>query len=379
MDTSKLCSGCGACQSVCPVSAIQKHDDPLGWFVYTIDKDICINCSLCEKVCPSNSIPEQLIHFNDSEKFAAYSTNPESVRKSASGGVAYEMGKYAIENGYRVVGTEYDCAQNNVRWSIASTIEELEKFRGSKYLQADTEPVFDEVLNTPGKFLVIGTPCQIYGMRKAARHKNREDDLVLVDFVCHGVPSRVIWDAYLREKAEGAIQTVSFRDKTYGWHNRAIKIKSDKGISLEKRSKCSFYHAYDDELFFGEQCYHCELNNGNGVSDIRIGDCWGKEYENNKTGVSRVLIGTEKGAQFFDEIKPALHCTPLKMQLRANNKRRFSAFKARRNAAIQEAMTAKSLASVVKAYRKKYPLKRRIFFLFRYNKLFLRLYTRNAK
>lgn len=270
MEPKKSCSGCGACSGICPVSAISKHFNEFGWFEYKIDADRCVNCGLCEKICPSNCDPTTLIHFNNSVKYAAYSLDADSVKKSSSGGLAYEIGKVGIEHGYRVVGTFYNYETNTAQWGIADCSGDLEKFRGSKYIQADTEDVVKEVLKNEGKYIVIGTPCQIYGMRKLTEKKKYKGDLLFIDFVCHGTPSYEIWNAYLRECTTGKITSVNFRDKTYGWHKISLKIESDKGTSLQKRDKSSFFKAFDDGFFYNEQCYRCELNNGNGVSDIRM-------------------------------------------------------------------------------------------------------------
>ena len=40
------CTGCGACESECPVSCISAGD------IYVIDADSCIDCGACADVCP---------------------------------------------------------------------------------------------------------------------------------------------------------------------------------------------------------------------------------------------------------------------------------------------------------------------------------------
>ncbi|GAH08331.1 unnamed protein product, partial [marine sediment metagenome] len=44
---SKICSGCGICQGICPVDCI-KIDNGVG----IIDDEKCISCGLCYTVCP---------------------------------------------------------------------------------------------------------------------------------------------------------------------------------------------------------------------------------------------------------------------------------------------------------------------------------------
>ena len=45
------CSGCHACYSICPKSAINMVENYEGFLYPTIDKHKCISCGLCEKVC----------------------------------------------------------------------------------------------------------------------------------------------------------------------------------------------------------------------------------------------------------------------------------------------------------------------------------------
>ncbi len=48
----KDCVSCGACQAVCPKSAIAVWK---GCFA-KVDKELCIGCGLCAKACPANVI-----------------------------------------------------------------------------------------------------------------------------------------------------------------------------------------------------------------------------------------------------------------------------------------------------------------------------------
>lgn len=47
---SEECIVCGACEPVCPVSAISEGDP------YVIDKELCTDCGACDDVCPVGAI-----------------------------------------------------------------------------------------------------------------------------------------------------------------------------------------------------------------------------------------------------------------------------------------------------------------------------------
>lgn len=44
------CTGCGACESVCPVDAIAVDD------VAVVDEETCIDCGACVDECPVDAI-----------------------------------------------------------------------------------------------------------------------------------------------------------------------------------------------------------------------------------------------------------------------------------------------------------------------------------
>ena len=48
------CTGCMACNSVCPKKSISIKCDNEGFCYPIISVEKCINCGLCEKVCPQN-------------------------------------------------------------------------------------------------------------------------------------------------------------------------------------------------------------------------------------------------------------------------------------------------------------------------------------
>ena len=75
-------------------------------------------------------------------------------------------------------------------------------FRGSKYVQSRIGDSFRQTecfLKTGRKVLFSGTPCQIAGLKLFL--KKEYDNLLTVDFICHGVPSPGVWRKYLKEIA----------------------------------------------------------------------------------------------------------------------------------------------------------------------------------
>ena len=46
-----LCSGCGACNAICPKDAITYHFDEIGQLLPQIDNEKCIGCGKCTEDC----------------------------------------------------------------------------------------------------------------------------------------------------------------------------------------------------------------------------------------------------------------------------------------------------------------------------------------
>ena len=48
------CTGCRACEKVCPKHCISMKPDQEGFLYPDIDNDKCIDCGACKKTCPQN-------------------------------------------------------------------------------------------------------------------------------------------------------------------------------------------------------------------------------------------------------------------------------------------------------------------------------------
>lgn len=46
------CTGCRACEQLCPVKCIEMVEDEEGFIFPKIDEEKCINCGLCKNRCP---------------------------------------------------------------------------------------------------------------------------------------------------------------------------------------------------------------------------------------------------------------------------------------------------------------------------------------
>ena len=294
------CTGCGGCSKVCPVSAIEINRDENGFYSPNVNKN-CIECGLCINVCYKMFKCEDDWNIKDSKSYLAYSLNDEIRNRGSSGGIGEELCNFALKNGYEVCGVIYDYENNIAKHIITNKEEDIKRIVGSKYIPSYTEEAFKN-LDMNKKYIIIGTPCQIYSIRKFMQQKNIVD-WILIDFFCHGSPSLNLWDKYLdnikRKESIKNISNVNFRDKIIGWHKFSMTIEGDGKKYSNNLNEDYFMKCFLRNFDLQEACYTCKLRFNKLYSDIRLGDFWGPKCLNNESGVSIVLTNTILGEKFL--------------------------------------------------------------------------------
>ncbi|MBN1043576.1 4Fe-4S dicluster domain-containing protein [Clostridium botulinum] len=304
---TNTCCGCGACDSVCRQDAISIKRNDQGFLTAYIDKDKCIQCGLCKKVCPYNGENSKEINRNEHNLFMVRSKHSEVLNTSSSGGAAYEISKMLCSQGYDIVGCTYDKEKGEAVHEVvlAGEMEKLNIFQGSKYIQSNTSNVFKNVVNTSEKAVIFGTPCQISGIDRLLKSKNKRDKFILVDLICHGVPTQNLWKKYLKEGSikygYGLTPEVEFRDKNKGWRDRYINIKGNEKSFVCLDKKDLFYRFFLLGHCYMPACYECKYRTTS-AADIRLGDYWGPRYKKVKDGVSMVVAMTNVGEQVLKRL-----------------------------------------------------------------------------
>jgi hypothetical protein len=136
-----------------------------------------------------------------------------------------------------------------------------------------------------------------------------EDNFILMDFFCHGVPSMHAWKAYIKmlEPKIGKITYASWRNKfENGWHDSWIMgVDGEKANIRSNESQGDlFYRLFLGHLAIGSQCVkQCKYKYDCSSADIRIGDLWGETYKNDNKGVSALVAFTEKGNAIVEDLK----------------------------------------------------------------------------
>lgn len=315
---NKKCCGCNACIQICPVKCIGIKADSEGFLYPVVDIDSCTDCGLCEDVCPMLHQYEKRASIR---VIAARNKDEQILLQSSSGGMFSVLAEYVISQSGVVFGARINNDLDVVH-DFAETKDGIIKFRGSKYVQSDVDDSFikiKEFLNQKRLVLFSGTPCQVRGLRNFLNYEYA--NLILVDFICHGVSSPEIFKQLIREvqrKKESSKESpcnleISFRDKKFGWHNYGLVMSSKcensdtPAVILQKSDTDVFYAGYGANLFLRPACHNCPSKNLSSQSDLTLADFWGIEElypdKDDDKGYSLVLINTIKGEKVLQSSK----------------------------------------------------------------------------
>lgn len=301
------CVGCTACAAICPHNVIAMKRNPEG-FPYPVIENIaaCINCGLCEKVCPVLNVKTERVF--EQKGLIAQITDEQIRQESTSGGMFSALALSVLMDDGIVYGAAYD--QNFQVCHIGvSKKEDLWKLRSSKYVQSDLRGAFREIhqhLEAGKKVCFSGTPCQVEGLQSYLRKDYT--NLLLIDVVCHGVSSPLIWDKYLETIKEYNPSKIYFRWKHYGYKYSTMSLFNQKHeeVYYADVETDKMLRAYFSNNCARDTCYECMFKKRYRSSDFTIWDCFqpkffDKEFDDDR-GTSAVLVHSKEGLAQLEKI-----------------------------------------------------------------------------
>jgi NAD-dependent dihydropyrimidine dehydrogenase PreA subunit len=312
----KDCCGCTACMSACPKNAIAMQPDEEGFLYPKIDESRCVQCHICERVCPLNHKVDSDQNF-EQQIYAAKHLDSQIVESSSSGGAFTAISDYVLSQGGIVYGACFD-SEFKVCHKRTTTKRERDLLKGSKYVQSDLGQTFSQVkqdLEQGETVLFTGTPCQNAGLLRFLRQKNVNiKNLFCCDFICHGVPSPLLWKEYvnfLQDRFQDKLMNFSFRDKTHGWAPLRTRAIFQKFCDTKHcNNNYSFLNLYSSLYIVRPSCFACPYTRYKRVSDITVADFWNIEKSNpdmdDNRGTSLVLVNSQKGAFLFSNAQKDL-------------------------------------------------------------------------
>jgi coenzyme F420-reducing hydrogenase beta subunit len=276
-----------------------------------LDQDICNKCDACIEYCPVLSSGDALERErSDEEKstvFAAWSNDTEVHVSSSSGGIFSELARHVLEQSGQVCGCEWGEDWTPVH-VLVDDWDGVKRLRGSKYIPSYIgHQFYSEIVNKAESgttVLFCGTPCQVAGLSRIASPQAR-DKLILVDLVCHGVPSLESFWLYLKWKFGG-------KDRLDYFSFRSKEISAQTICAIDKQNNRYLAPAGDDpwfraamvyHLYLQRSCFDCKFGDKFRFGDISLGDFWGIPSKwHDPKGDSLVLANTAKGISLIETL-----------------------------------------------------------------------------
>ncbi|MFN4894939.1 MAG: Coenzyme F420 hydrogenase/dehydrogenase, beta subunit C-terminal domain [Pseudomonadota bacterium] len=223
-----LCHRCGSCVGICPtgVLGLDSEDYPS-----VVKLSACTDCDLCVKVCPGDEFDIHQAyrevyneeaelsstHGHFTHAYLSYATDPLIRERSTSGGLVTAILLDQLRTG-AIDGAIVITSDENQLWKgkpiVARTEQEILGAMKSKYAICPTNSVFHEIREIPGRYALVGLPCQIHGFVKAARldQRLRERVVLTLGLFCHAAVEhealKIIWSS-LGDKVRGATRYIS--------------------------------------------------------------------------------------------------------------------------------------------------------------------------
>lgn len=237
--------------------------------------------------------------------YAAYNKEKQIRLGSSSGGIFFALADHILSKGGIVYGVAMSEDCYSAEFLRIEKTDDLPKIMTSKYLQAVVGETFKQVkrdLEEDRDVLFSGTGCQVNGL--VGYLGKTYEKLLLVDIICHGVPSPALWRNYViyQESKYGKLISVNFRCKEKGWKEFGIK---ENHLFFSKEID-PFMRLFLSNFSLRPSCYECHAKVLK-QSDITIGDFWGVEKVipelDDGLGTSLVILRTEKGQEVFNDIR----------------------------------------------------------------------------
>ncbi|MCZ8137565.1 MAG: Coenzyme F420 hydrogenase/dehydrogenase, beta subunit C-terminal domain [Porphyrobacter sp.] len=231
-----------------------------------------------------------------------WSSDPALRRNASSGGALSAILTHLLASGeadYVVQNAADRTSPIRNALTISTGAEDVFRAAGSRYAPSSPLQDIGARLDAPGRFVFVGKPCDVAGLRQLARHDPRVDAKVpyMIAFMCAGVPSYRGTSALLKAMGiEDESAVTAFRYRGDGWPGFATAVMAD-GRKFTMNYDTSWGTILNRHLQF--RCKICPDGIGE-FADIVCADGWHCDDQGNplfdeQDGRSLLITRTGKG------------------------------------------------------------------------------------
>ena len=312
---NNLCTGCFTCVSLCRSSAIKmKLNNTNNLYEPTIDFSLCNNCDVCLKVCPGNEVNFKTLNIEtfgkESENtlignyiniYTGHSLDHNTRFNSSSGGLVTQLLGFMLKEKF-VDGVVVIKNDKNILEPypvLTNDINEVYEAKGSKYCPVPVNSILKEIMNRAGKFVVVGLPCHIQGIRKAMQiNKSLSNKIICFGLICNHAPNSDATKLLLKKfniKIDD-VKKINWRGN--GWAGGVIANMTngeERFIPLPLAWK-----TLNRPEFWSLRCTTC-TDTLCELADISFGDAWLPKFmSTDKIGTSIVVSRTKIGDEILN-------------------------------------------------------------------------------
>lgn len=299
--SSGLCSGCGSCVVACPKNCISMIEEYYNR--PTINEENCSRCKLCLRVCPSfeyiassfeTQKQEEPTYLGDiSRCVTCHAANSQIRTKASSGGFITTLASYMLDQNMvdGVICTQQDIGNPlNNKVVIAKNNQEVFNATASRYSPASVCMPLKKILKAQGKYMFVGKPCDINGLRKlqAVFPMLKTNILLTVGLFCHHTPSRAALCNILNSQGVLPQEVTSIKFRGGGWPGN-FEITCGDQVKVKMTYFDAWNKYFSNIKYIPVRCLLCRDVTAE-QANFSVGDPWGKEFREENLGNSAVII-----------------------------------------------------------------------------------------
>lgn len=327
-----FCIGCGACAALDP--RIQMKMDRYGKFEAKLPSNTQFTLN-AEQACPFSGLgpnEDQIAseHFTDSEirrderiglhlaTYAGWVEEGEHRVQGSSGGIGTWLQRELLAKGLVdativVTPAAENGEQRLFSFSIAKTSDDVTRASKTRYFPVEMSSVIKHILDTPGRYAVIGTPCFVKALRLAARNQPTLAERLrfILGIVCGHLKSAAFSEAlaWQCDVSPDRIESIDFRAKLegrsasrYGVAIAGKRIGTDEPHSVTRPMEGLIGANWGHGLFKYKACDFCDDVLAE-TADAVVGDAWLPSYDADHRGTNVVIVRNREILQIVENAR----------------------------------------------------------------------------